>query len=145
MTSRSYNFAFNFHTGLRQKTQRKPPPKLTKRQLWNIESVSSSSGSGSSNGSCPIPYYTGRKRAPSTPSRTPKQGNSMTCQTYHSHVPRQPHVGKDEVGQARAMILMVLEELVNTENSYVHTLTQFLILRDEIFSPTWRIDRQKFM
>ncbi|VDD74907.1 unnamed protein product [Mesocestoides corti] len=125
------------------KVVRKIPSQLFKRKLWNIESVSSSSSTGNPNASCGIPYNTGRRRTPSAPSKTPTTPVGQTAILRRNIFPQS--LVDNEVCQARAMILMVQEELVNTENSYVHILSQFLILRDEIFAPGWRNDRQKFI
>lgn len=108
--------------------------------------TSSSASSSSSIGSPCIPYSNGgskttigmhgtRNSVPA-PCNIPASNATVNPQTLAVRM---------EVGQARSMILMVLEELVNTESSYLHILAQFLVLRDEIFAPNWRIDRQKFM
>ncbi|KAL5107387.1 putative protein tag-52 [Taenia crassiceps] len=124
------------------------PPKYVRRQLWTMETVgtSSSASSPSSMGSPCIPYNNGRSKTTSGVRGT-RNSVPTPCNVPPSNAMAnsQPLAVRMEVGQARSMILMVLEELVNTESSYLHILSQFLVLRDEIFAPNWRIDRQKFI
>uniref|UniRef100_A0A158R9K8 DH domain-containing protein n=1 Tax=Taenia asiatica TaxID=60517 RepID=A0A158R9K8_TAEAS len=124
------------------------PPKYVKRKLWTMETVgtSSSASSSSSMGNPCIPYNNGGSKTASG-MRGTRNSVPAPCNVPASNATANPQTlaVRMEVGQARSMILMVLEELVNTESSYLHILSQFLILRDEIFAPNWRIDRQKFI
>ncbi|KAM3174944.1 hypothetical protein ACTXT7_009506 [Hymenolepis weldensis] len=94
------------------------PPEYGRPHFWNLDSSFESSTESSSN----------------------KKLNSTTS----TNVNLSPDI-KEEVDQIRSMILLVMEELVDTESSYLRILTQFLVLRDEIFTPNWRSDRHKFM
>ncbi|EUB64115.1 Putative protein tag-52 [Echinococcus granulosus] len=124
------------------------PPKYVRRQLWTMDTVgtSSSASSSSSMGTPCIPYNNGGSKTAGG-MRGARNSIPVPCNVSASTITGNPQkvAVKMEVGQARSMILMVLEELVNTESSYLHILSQFLILRDEIFAPNWRIDRQKFI
>ncbi|VDM30724.1 unnamed protein product [Hydatigera taeniaeformis] len=124
------------------------PPKYVRRQLWTVQTggTSSSASSSSSVGNPCIPYNKGSSNAASgvRGTRNPVSGHGNVASSNTAGNPQTLAV-RIEVGQARSMILMVLEELVNTESSYLHILSQFLVLRDEIFAPNWRIDRQKFI
>ncbi|KAM7542358.1 hypothetical protein Aperf_G00000017569 [Anoplocephala perfoliata] len=123
---------------------RKFPPKYEKNQIWTMDNMTISSSSTDSaqlstlRTSLPfgssIPYECTNKKLKKQPLPSPL----MTPISPITAV-------KEEVDQTRSMILLVLEELVNTEGSYLHVLSQFLLLREGIFAPNWRIDRQKFI
>lgn len=112
-------------------------PKHEKRQLWTMDNKTTPSSSTAS--------------AQSSTLNTSTRSGSCIPYASNKNFKKQPipspltSAVKEELGQARSMIVLVLEELVNTEGSYLHILSQFLLLRDEIFAPNWRIDRRKFM
>uniref|UniRef100_A0A0X3PQS3 DH domain-containing protein n=2 Tax=Schistocephalus solidus TaxID=70667 RepID=A0A0X3PQS3_SCHSO len=121
-----------------------------KRQLWNIQPISANSsrssadsgGGGGSNSNDTSPIGTPKV---SPGARPPCSNTSRYPRTTAPTKSFQNNRNANEETKQPDFIAMVLEELATTEQTYVHTLSQFLILRDEVFAPNWKINRQKFI
>ncbi|VDO08504.1 unnamed protein product [Rodentolepis nana] len=81
-------------------------------------------------------WYVDASLEPPTKSSNEKKVNSIPSSTVNL-----PPGVKEEVDQIRSMLLLVMEELVNTESSYLRILSQFIALREEMFAPNWRADQ----
>ncbi|KAL7059503.1 hypothetical protein AAHC03_013253 [Spirometra sp. Aus1] len=132
------------------KSQESFPARPTRRQLWNIQPLSPTSsrssadsgGGGGSNSNDTSP--TGSPKV--SPVARPSCSNTnRVLRTTATAKPFQHNRNANEEAKQPDYVAMVLEELATTEQTYVHTLSQFLILRDEVFAPNWKINRQKFM
>nr|CDS32391.2 hypothetical transcript [Hymenolepis microstoma] len=116
-------------------------PQAGKRFVSNLQIPYQPEGRFPSENGRPYFWYMDSSFEPSTKSSTSdKKLSSIPSITVNLS----PGI-KEEVNQMRSMILLVMEELVNTESSYLRILSQFILLREEIFTPNWRADRQKFM
>lgn len=139
---------YSFENPLRQPLSEDMVNDSVDKNLYGKSSSSSTSVSSTPQQSKPT-----QRRGSRLPERRrkPTSGSSAMHAVAPSLIlslpsPTYQRWGPSEAEEHHAeLISMVMEELASTEKSYIHALSQFLLLRDQVFAPNWRIDRAKFM